>query len=1205
MKYICTAALLLAATASVAPANAQTYTRTDTLTYEDNLSKWVIGQPKSSTNVETGLIESRTVYDPATSLPLQSYAFEKLQQAMTYNADGTLATTVDGNNRTTTYTDWKRGIPQKVTFADSTFKSASVNNSGWIEWVRDETDARTCYGYDAMGRVNLITYPSETQSNVCNQDKWLATAIAFAPSAEAKYGLPASHWRRTEVTGNAYKVTFYDALWRPLVQEVYELGNTGNTLSQAVTRYDADGHVVYASYPQRNMLPSVYNTWADPAQIPNALGTWTTYDALGRPTRVQQNSELGLLTSTSEYLSGFQTRTTNPRNQQTTTSYQTYDQPVTEWPRVIVHPEGAYTNIFRDVFGKPTTLVRSNADNSEWSGRYYTYDSSQRLCKQSELETGTTAFGYDEAGNLIWSATSLPWSPNAPCEYGPTHASVVPRRVDRSYDARNRLQTLVFPDGRGNQSWEYWPDGLAKRITTYNETAQGGAVENNFTYNKRRLLTSESQVQPDRPVWGMGYTYSASAALATLVYPSGLSVNYAPNAIGQPTQAGTYATGVSYYPNGGMQQFTYGNGIVHTMVQNARQLPDQSIDSGGVLNDSYDYDANGNVAAISDGLAGARGNRTMSYDGLDRLTATISPMYPDGAAYEYDKLDNLTRVKAPGRDHYYCYDAHKWLTNIKTGGCGGASVIGLGYDERGNLANKNGQAYQFDYGNRLRNVPGKESYRYDGYGRRVSANATAGTIYSLYGQDGVLRSQRDERKAEGYDYITLNGSLVARVTDPNPVIGTPVLTVPASSAGSYTVQWTSVAIATGYELQEAFNGGAWQAAYSGTATSAAQSGKAEGSYAYRVRACKNTPCGDWSTVATTVVNLPPANAPALSAPATGPSGNYTVSWTAVSGATNYVLEENAGAWVEAYSGSALSKAYTGKPAGSYGYRVKACNTYGCSAVSSTATVQALYAPNAPTLTVPGTSYNANYTVSWTAPSGATSYQLEESANGGTWTLVQNAAAVSKAYTGKADGAYSYRVKACNAAGCSAYSAAGSITVLTPPTAVPTVTAPASNYTGSYTVSWTTVPKATSYTLHVKVNGAVNGTNIYSGVGGAYSISGQGTGSYAYYVLACNGAGCANWSAPATTQVTLAPAMPASLTGYTEPDPDLLGSRNFYVYWSAVPGATYYEVTATGIGGGVFNVTQNSYFTSGKGTRSYSVRACNPAGCSASKGPLTL
>lgn len=1203
MKRILAAVLATVAIASIVPANAQTYARTDVITYEDNLSKWVVGQPKSSTNVDTGLIESRTVYDPVTALPLQSFAFEKLQQTMSYNADGTLATTTDGNNRTTTYTEWKRGIPQKVTFADSTFKSALVDDSGWIRWVQDESGFRTNYGYDAMGRLSLIDYPDGDTVN------WNSTTISFALAAATPYGLPAGHWRRIESTGTARKITYYDAFWRPVLQEVYDTADTWGTITQTITRYDADGRPTFTSYPQRSADPAVYSTWANPAVSPNALGTWTSYDALGRPTQVQQNSELGLLTSTYAYLSGFQTRSTNPRGYQTTTSYLTYDQPTTDWPRVIAHPEGAYTTIFRDVFGKPTHLVRSTADNSEWNGRYYAYDPYQRLCKQSELETGTTAFGYDNAGNLVWSAASLPWSTSEPCEYTANHASVVLRRVDRGYDARNRLQTLSFPDGRGNQSWEYWPDGLAKKITTYNETAQGGVVENTYAYNKRRLLTSETQAQPDHPLWGMAYGYSTNAALASLTYPSGLSVNYAPNALGQPTQAGSYATGVSYFANGGMAQFTYGNGIVHTLAQNARQLPDQSVDSGGVLNDSYDYDANGNVAAISDGLAGARGNRTMSYDGLDRLTAATSPMFPGGTLYEYDKLDNLTRVKAPGRDHYYCYDAHKWLTNVKTGSCSGTSVIGLGYDERGNLANKNGQLYQFDYGNRLRNVPNQESYRYDGHGRRISAQATQGTIYSLYGQDGALRSQRDERKGEAYHYITLNGSLVARVTDPAPVIGVPMLSAPASSSnGTYTLQWTAVTLATQYEVQEALNGGAWQAAYAGAATSLNLSSQPSGSYGYRARACKNAVCGNWSATATVVVALPPASAPTLTVPATAPNGNYSVGWTTVNGATSYTLEEsvNGGAWAQAYNGANLSQPYTSKPAGTYAYRIKACNPNGCSGVSATATTQAIYAPGAPTLSVPASSYTGNYTVSWAAVSGATSYQLEESANGGAWTLVQNSAATSKAYTGKADGSYSYRAKACNAAGCSSLSATAGISVLTPPTTVPTVTAPANNTTGSYAVSWTTVPKATSYTLHVKVNGAVNGTNIYSGAGTSRNVSGQGDGSYAYYVLACNGAGCSNWSAPATTHVTLVPAMPANLTGYTEPDPDLQGSRYFYVYWSAVLGATYYELTTTGIGAGVYNITGTSFSTSGKGNpRGFSVRACNPAGCSAPKGPLSL
>jgi len=63
------------------------------------------------------------------------------------------------------------------------------------------------------------------------------------------------------------------------------------------------------------------------------------------------------------------------------------------------------------------------------------------------------------------------------------------------------------------------------------------------------------------------------------------------------TGATTLASNASYYPNGALAQFTYGNGIVHTMTQNARQLPSHSVD-GSVLDLSTVFDENGNVAAI-------------------------------------------------------------------------------------------------------------------------------------------------------------------------------------------------------------------------------------------------------------------------------------------------------------------------------------------------------------------------------------------------------------------------------------------------------------------------------------------------------------------------------------------------------------------------------------------------------------------------------
>ena len=244
------------------------------------------------------------------------------------------------------------------------------------------------------------------------------------------------------------------------------------------------------------------------------------------------------------------------------------------------------------------------------------------------------------------------------------------------------------------------------------------------------------------------------------MYPGSLTVDYLPNALGQPTQAGTFATGVQYYPNGAIKRFTYGNGLVHTMAQNARQLPERSTDSGGVLDLGYAYDRNGNVSAITDFTVAGRQSRSMGYDARDRLTSASSLLYPGGATYTYDVLDNVTRATVAGRDHVYWYDANNRLTNVLNGP-GGASIIGLGYDVRGNVINKNGNLFVFDHGNRLRTAQGTDTYRYDAQGRRVRTAGSDGLLYEVYNLGGQLLWQRDEQIGMRYEHIYLNGSVVA------------------------------------------------------------------------------------------------------------------------------------------------------------------------------------------------------------------------------------------------------------------------------------------------------------------------------------------------------------------------------------------------------------------------------------------------------------
>lgn len=1160
------------------------YSRSQAVAYHDNLVRWVLGQTKSvtQTNPAPSVVLSHTDYD-AVDLPWRQYQFGWLQHTLTYNADGTLATVADGKNNTTALADWKRGIPQTIRDAHGATQAAAVDDNGWVRSITDKNGFITQYDYDPMGRITLVDYPDGDTVD------WTSTASSFAPVAASEYGLPAGHWKQTVSAGNARKVTYFDAFWRPVVEEQYDAGDVDGTLSQSIRRYDPLGRPSFQSYPLRGV--SDFNSVSE--------GTRTHYDVLDRPTQVEQDSELGPLVTRTEYLPSFQIRTTSPKGAQTTTSFMAYDHPTTDWPVAITHPEGVHTDIVRDTFGKPLQLRRRNADGTVALTRQYVYGDLQRLCKTIEPETGATVLGYDEAGNLDWSASGMSLTDPTNCNQSEAYASG--RRVQRSYDAMNRLVGLAFPDGNGDQNWAYWPDGLVKQIVT-NNTVGGASVTatNTYDYNKRRLLTGETLTQDGGPTSSLGYGYDALGHVSSHTYPSGRSVAYAPNALGQPAQAGTFATGVRYYPNGAMAQFTYGNGQVHTLTQNARGLPERSRDSSSsatALDDSYDYDAHGNVAAISDARLGNRGHRDMAYDGLDRLTATTSPMF-GAAMYAYDALDNLQRVKAASRDHTYIYDASNRLTNVMAGS---STVVGLGYDAQGNLSNKSGQTFAFDYGNRLRTAGG-ESYRYDGHGRRIQADhPIRGSIASMYGQDGVLRTQNNTRIAKATDYIQLNGSLVAEVAR-EIAPAAPVITAPGySTDGSFTVQWSAVTGATEYNVEESVDGEPWVPVYSGNALSQIIEGRNNGAFSYRAQACNAAGCGRWGALATVFVQRPPYAPAGITVPTSGPSGHYTVSWLPPSprdvGPTTYTLQErfNDQASVDAYQGADLSAVFAGKAAGSYAYQIKACNPYGCSTdTAGTNPVQVTYPPATPTaLSVPESNLTGDYSVSWSASDGAATYHLDEQFNGGAWTRVHDTAATSVTLSGRQAGTYGYRVSACNGVGCSDVSATANVQITLPPTGIPSLAAPEATYSSIYDVSWTNVPVASSYQLVERLNGD-GYAQVYEGPGLSSVRSGRVPGTWDYMARGCNVGGCGPWSEVKGTQVIGVPAVP-NLSG---PSAGGVGAA-YNISWTSVIHASSYQLEESANGGAWTLVADGniaSFTKSAGGSYAYRVRACNPAGC---------
>lgn len=390
--------------------------------------------------------------------------------------------------------------------------------------------------------------------------------------------------------------------------------------------------------------------------------------------------------------------------------------------------------------------------------RRYFYDGYERLCAMVEPETGTQFYQYDAAGNLI--RTVLSTTAATGCLAGSSSEPT----INRTYDQRGRLKALTFSDGKGDQTWTYMPDNLPASVEVANPNV-ANPTKTTYSYNKRRLLAGEGLSHlGGTSAWGAGYGYNANGDLSVITYPSGFVIDYAPNALGQATKAGAYASSVKYHPNGAIASFTYGNGITHTMTQNVRQLPGRSVDSGGVLDDDYGYDQNGNVSTKEDNATEGWNGRWMKYDGLDRLVQAFSPIFThDGYAnYTYDALDNIRTAKAHGNDYTYVYDAKWRLTNV-TNTVDGATVIGLGYDDRGNLAKKNGQTYAFDYGNRLRSSvsPSSYWYAYDGQGRRVLSCSPSACNYQMYSQAGQLLMTQDGRDSTRTESIYLGGSLVA------------------------------------------------------------------------------------------------------------------------------------------------------------------------------------------------------------------------------------------------------------------------------------------------------------------------------------------------------------------------------------------------------------------------------------------------------------
>jgi hypothetical protein len=259
-------------------AGAQTYSKTETVEYHDDASLWILDQVKRTTIDGQEVTRSEFGWK---AFPIQVFEFGLLSRTLSYDTSsaissgqlGTLTGVRDGNSNLTTFGLWRFGVPQSIRYADNSSATMQVDGNGWIVSTTNEAGSTNVIEYDPMGRIKRVQFP--TNDTVAWEDE----RQIFEQIQVTEHGLEAGHWRQTTWAGNARKVTYFDAMWRPVLTHEYDAANRAGTQRSQLTEYDAAGRPVFRSYPSALDLPA-------------ARGMWTFYDSLGRVTEVRTDSEL-------------------------------------------------------------------------------------------------------------------------------------------------------------------------------------------------------------------------------------------------------------------------------------------------------------------------------------------------------------------------------------------------------------------------------------------------------------------------------------------------------------------------------------------------------------------------------------------------------------------------------------------------------------------------------------------------------------------------------------------------------------------------------------------------------------------------------------------------------------------------------------------------------------------------------------------------
>ena len=410
----------------------------------------------------------------------------------------------------------------------------------------------------------------------------------------------------------------------------------------------------------------------------------------------------------------------------------------------------------------------------------------------------------------------------------------------------------------------------------------------------------------------------------------------------------------------------------------------------------------------------------------------------------------------------------------------------------------------------------------------------------------------------------------------------------SNTIASLTLKWNAVTGTTGYEVYRAGTDGKYSKITTVTSTSYVDTNvKNNTQYSYKIKAYNAAGTSAFSTAAS--LKKTQISVSNLKADANG--SKVQLSWTGgVTGAEGYVIYRRTEGGSYTKIGTTSGNTYSDTISAGIKYYYAVAVYSGSRTEDKCPEVGAMYLAAPSGLSVSNTI--ASLTLKWNAVKGATGYEIYRAGTDGKYSKITTVTSTSYVDTSvKNNTQYSYKIKAYNTAGASAFSTAASLKK----TQISVSNLKADANGSKVQLSWTGgVTGAEGYVIYRRTEESKSYTEIGRTSGNTYSDT-INAGIKYYYAVAVYSGSRTEDKCPEVGVMYLATPSGLSVSNTI---------ASLTLKWNAVKGATGYEIYRAGTDGKyskITTVTSTSYVdTSVKNNTQYSykIKAYNTAGASA-------